>query len=362
MKMGLFYFLRLMKKIVIDFEKIEDPFCGLGQVCLNLGKYFITSPLKPYLWIKKGSWNLFENYDFKIKINKYAKKIPLLRPRCEVFHAIHQDSPYFPYGSKAKYILTVHDLNGLYEIKDETKKERYKSQINKRIQRASAITYISEFTKSEVHQHFNIPANCHEAVIYNGVSLVEPIPAIQETLKLPTNAPYLFSIGTVVPKKNFHVLIEMMLKLPDFHLVIAGTLFHQYAKDMEKSIQQNNLQARIHLIGTIDEQLKYKLYSNAKAFVFPSLLEGFGLPVIEAMSFGLPIIVSRKTSLPEIAGSEAYYFDSYKKDEMAKTVLLAIENHNEEKMNYFKNRAAQFTWKKASDEYLKLYEKFLNKA
>lgn len=360
--MGLFYFLRLMKKVVIDFEKIEDPFCGLGQVCLNLGKYFITSPLRPYFWIKKGSWNLFENYDFKIVINKYAKKIPFLRPRCEVFHAIHQDSPYFPYGSKAKYILTVHDLNGLYELKDEKKKERYKSDINKRIQRASAITYISEFTKSEVHQHFKIPVNCQEVVIYNGVSLVDPIPAIQDTLKLPTNAPYLFSIGTVVPKKNFHVLIDMMLELPEYHLVIAGTLFHQYAKEMSATIHQLNLQSRIHLIGTIDEQLKYKLYLNAKAFVFPSLLEGFGLPVIEAMSFGLPIIVSRKTSLPEIAGTEAYYFDNYDKQVMAKIVLSAIENHSEFKMNHFKNRAAQFTWQKASDQYLKLYEKFLIKA
>lgn len=348
-------------KIVIDFEKVNDPFCGLGQFCYHLGLHFITSPQKPYLWISEKAWNLFPNYFHKIKINKYAKKIPLLRPKCDLFHAIHQDSVYLPYGNKAKFVLTIHDLNGLSEISNEKKKKEYFTRIQKRILRADAITYISEFTKNEVQKNFIIDEKTIQRVIYNGVSLNACEIATQEKIQLPTNNKYLFSIGTVVPKKNFHVLIEMMEYLPDYHLIIAGTLFHDYAKNLQKIIIDKNLNHRIHLIGTVDEQTKIKLYKNASAFVFPSLLEGFGLPVIEAMNFGLPTIVSNKTSLPEIGKEHAHYFDSFEPSSMAQNVIHAIKNDSQELKKRRTEYAKDYDWKKSAQKYLNLYDEILVK-
>lgn len=348
-----------IKKIVIDFEKVDDPFCGLGQFCYHLGLNYINSPLKPFFWISEKAWNLFAEYSFKIKINKYAKKIPLLRPKCDLFHAIHQDSPYLPYGNKAKYVLTIHDLNGLTEFTDENKKRAFTQRIQKRILRADAITYISEFTKLEVQKHFIIDEKTIQKVIYNGVSLATEDAATQEKISLPTKEPYLFTIGTVVPKKNFHVLIEMMEHLPNLHLIIAGTLFHDYAKNMQKEILEKKLNNRIHLIGTIDEQTKIKLYKNAQAFVFPSLLEGFGLPVVEAMKFGIPTVLSKKTSLPEIGQNYATYFDDFDAKNMALKIGEVMTCHNQEKINLSIAHANSFSWEKSSQEYLNLYQEVL---
>lgn len=342
-------------KIVIDFEKIDDPFCGLGQFCFHLGTFFTKSSVQPFLWISEKAWNLFPDYQFKIKINKYARKIPLLRPKCDLFHAIHQDSNYLPYGNRAKFVLTIHDLNGLAEISNESKKNQYKMRIQKRILRADAIVYISEFTKQEVQKEFIIDNRTKQKVIYNGVSLADEDQLVLEKIKLPTNAPYLFTIGTVVPKKNFHVLIDMMLELPEYHLIIAGTLFHDYAKKMQNKIIDLGLESRIHLYGNVDEQTKIKLYKNASAFVFPSLLEGFGLPVIEAMTFGLPTVLSNRTSLPEIGGLHASYFENFSATHMAQTVQSAIANHTIEKSELLKNHAKSFSWEKSSQEYLSLY-------
>lgn len=348
-----------LTKIVIDFEKVDDPFCGLGQFCYHLGTHFIQSSTQPFLWISEKAWNLFPQYLYKIKINKYARKIPLLRPKCDLFHATHQDSPYLPYGTRAKYLLTIHDLNGLSEITDEKKKRAYFERIQKRILRANAISYISEFTKNEVQKLFIIDDHTLQKVIYNGVSLGVEDPIAQEKINLPTKENYLFSIGTVVPKKNFHVLIEMMEQMPEYHLIIAGTLFHDYAKNMQKKILEKGLDHRIHLIGTIDEQTKIKLYKNARAFVFPSLLEGFGLPVIEAMSFGLPTILSNKTSLPEIGKNHARYFDDFEAKKMADVVRNAILNHDSKTKSEQIKHAQSFSWEKASRDYLEFYQEIL---
>lgn len=348
-------------KIVIDFEKVDDPFCGLGQFCFHLGTYFIKSETRPYFWISEKAWNLFSDYERKIKINKYARKVPLLRPKCDLFHAIHQDSAYLPYGNRAKFVLTIHDLNGLSEISDEKKKQAYFEKIQKRILRADGITYISEFTKNEVQKKFIIDDRTKQQVIYNGVSLEKADALAQEKITLPTQEKYLFTIGTVVPKKNFHVLIAMMKHLPNYHLIIAGTLFHDYAKEMQKEIIKENLEGRIHLIGTIDEQTKIKLYTHATAFLFPSLLEGFGLPVVEALSFGLPTVISNLTSLPEIGKEYAKYFESFEASEMAKIVENTINQHDKEFALKQKEYAKTFSWEKSSEAYLKFYHDLLSK-
>ncbi len=351
-----------MKKfnIVIDFEKLNDPYCGLGQFCLNLGAELQKSKLAPFFWISEKAWNLFPNYSNKIKINKYAKKIPLLRPRCEVFHSTHQDSPYFPYGNKSKFILTIHDLNGLIEIQDASKKEKYKHDIQKKILRADAITYISKFTQSEVKKNFLIPDQVHEEVIYNGVCVGLEDEKIQESIKLPTKKKFIFSIGTVVPKKNFHTLIEMLPHLPEFELIIAGTLFHEYAKKIQKRVIELGLTDRVHLIGTIDEQTKIKLYKNCSAFVFPSLLEGFGLPVIESLTFGKPTIISKLTSLPEIGSFHCDYFENFEPANMAEKINQAITSSSLEKEKLRMEYAEKFSWEKSAQQYLFLYEKLLN--
>lgn len=326
------------KKILIDFEKIKDPYSGLGQFCQHLKNFFDKSSLPIQYFIPN-------------KKQKLAKHFSLLLPKCDVFHAVHQDSPFVPFNEKTKYILTIHDLNALAENKDPSFQKSYKTKLQKKIDRASIVTFISFYTKKETEKIFNLE-NKKTFVIYNGIAL----PAISQEPKEKPVGQYLFSIGTVVPKKNFYVLIEMMRQLPDYQLIIAGTLFHQYAKEMQKTIIAENLQDRIHLIGTISDGEKRWYYENAKAFVFPSILEGFGLPVAEAMSLGVPLFLSDKTSLPEIGGNLATYFSSFNGAAMASEFTEGMRSFSEEKKLALIERSKEFDWQKAADSYIELYK------
>lgn len=325
------------KKILIDFEKIKDPFSGLGQFCAHLKTYFDQSDLNINYW-RPG------------KFQKLAKKIPFLLPTCDVYHAVHQDSPYMPWSKKTKVILTIHDLNALYEQTQFGSGDFYKKSLQKKIDRADVVTFISEFAKSEVERNFNLAGKRPE-VIYNGISL-------GNKASRPTVVPdgkFLFTVGTVLPKKNFHVLVEMMKLLPDYKLVIAGTTFHSYAKDMIYKITSAKLNDRIFLVGTVNEAEKLWYYQNACAFVFPSLLEGFGLPVAEAMAQGLPLFISDKTSLPEIGGPDAFYFKNFEAEHMRDVFIEGMKSFSVEQKNRLIERSRMFDWKKAAEKYLELY-------
>jgi glycosyltransferase involved in cell wall biosynthesis len=327
----------MQKSILIDFEKIKDPYSGLGQFCAHLKKYFDKSDLHPRYWIPG-------------KFQKLAKKIPFILPKSEVFHAVHQDSPYIPRSAITKYILTIHDLNALNEQTQFGSGEIYKKNLQKKIDRADIITFISQYTQSEVAKNFDLK-NKKLQVIYNGITLGDESMAPS---KLPQK-PFLFSVGTVLPKKNFHVLIDFMKILPEYNLIIAGTTFHSYAKEMQQEILDCGLSDRIHLVGTIDEKEKLWYYQNASAFIFPSLLEGFGLPVAEAMSLGLPLFLSDKTSLPEIGGVDAFYFSNFEALHMKEVFQKGMQTFSIEQKARLIARSKNFNWEKAAKQYLDIY-------
>lgn len=329
----------MTKKILIDFEKIKDPFSGLGQFCAHLKIHFDKSPMNLAYWRPD-------------KFQKLAKKIPFILPKTDVFHAVHQDSPFMPWSSKTKYVLTIHDLNALYESSQFGSGEFYKRNLQKKIDRASVVTFISKFTGEEVFRNFKIDPKKTQ-VIYNGISLGNV--AIQPTF-VPEGK-FLFSVGTVLPKKNFHVLIDFLKLVPDYKIVLAGTTFHTYAKDMQKRIEEVGLSDRFFLVGTIDEAHKVWYYKNASAFLFPSLLEGFGLPVAEAMSMGLPLFISDKTSVPEVGGEDAYYFKSFKAEDMRDVFASGMKDFTPEKKQRLIERSKMFDWKKAADAYLSIYDR-----
>jgi glycosyltransferase involved in cell wall biosynthesis len=330
----------MKKTVLIDFQKIEHSFVGLGQFCAHLKNYFDLCTSMDLIYWMPNKWQ------------KIAKKLPFLLPACDVYHATHQDSPYMPWSKKTKVILTIHDLNALYQHPKKSYQDRYKKILQKKINRASVITFISEFTKSEVQKTFNLNDK-KTVVIYNGISLGS------ESSK-PDFVPegkIIFSIGTVLPKKNYHVLIDFLKILPsEYKIVLAGTTYHRYAQDMVDRIKSEGLENRFYLIGTINEKQKRWFYEHACAFVFPSLFEGFGLPVAEAMSLGIPLFISDQTSLPEIGGEEAYYFSDFNPEVMKAVFINGMNNFNEEKKNRLIERAKMFDWKKASEQYLEIYQ------
>jgi glycosyltransferase involved in cell wall biosynthesis len=166
----------------------------------------------------------------------------------------------------------------------------------------------------------------------------------------------------VLKKKNFHVLVDFMLKLPDYDLIIAGDKTGSYAGLLQKTIRQKNLSKRIILPGIISEEDKIYLYRNCEAFLFPSLIEGFGLPVIEAMRFGKPVFCSRRSSLPEVGGDYAFYWDSFEPEEMKEIFIkhLQIFNDNMDQLSK-KNKAhsLKFKWDESIRQYLEVYDEVI---
>jgi glycosyltransferase involved in cell wall biosynthesis len=254
----------------------------------------------------------------------------------------------------SKLILTIHDLNFLYKYKGLKKKLKLNA-LQRKVNSASAIVAISQFTANEIKQHLQIDEKKLH-VIYNGVSLKSA-----SSVVLPAflhNQKYLFGIGIINPKKNFHVLLPLLQHKPDLKLVIAGNDSHDYVNRIKEKALVLGVSAQVHFMGAVPDEMKYTLYKNCYAFVFPSLSEGFGLPVIEAMLMGKPVFLSKLTCLPEIGGPEAFYWDNFEENYMQTTFEkdMAVYERDHGKAERIQQHAAQFSWEKAAKAYLELYD------
>lgn len=273
----------------------------------------------------------------------------------DIWHCTYQGSRYFPFGKKVSVVLTIHDLNFLYDgNRSEKRIRKYLNRLQLKIDRADHVVAISNYVLDDLKRHLEL-GNTPASVIYNGCNIVESgtlAPPAQEI-----DGPFLFTIGTIVGKKNFHVL-PALLQDNDLRLVIAGIESSQeYKKKIIREAQRLNVADRLIFTGPISENDKKWYMSHCTAFVFPSIAEGFGLPVIEAMYYGKPVILSRCTSLPEIGGDCAYYFDDFEPGHMRHVLTESLEHYNKTKpRERIRERARFFSWERAAAEYLALYQ------
>ena len=153
-----------------------------------------------------------------------------------------------------------------------------------------------------------------------------------------------------------------MLKSFDKHvLVIAGNNKGGYAQQIRHKAASLGVEDRILLPGEITEEEKAWLYNNCEAFLFPSLTEGFGLPIIEAMAFGKPVFISKLTSLPEVGGPHAYYFNDFQTEHMIEIINSGLKDYQDKpgKREEIKQWANRFSWETAARKYLELYQSLL---
>ncbi len=345
-------------RILIDLSILKNVHCGLGQVALNYGYYFRdtyqpVSGEEIYLLVPKNYVGVFGNRVHYIVARKIYRLMPcLIGKRFDTWHAIHQLSRYTPFAHH--YVLTIHDYNFVYE-KQGPKVDTYLRKIQSKVNRADAIAAISRFTREEIARYTTTDKPVQ--VIYNGI---ERIDLMRDETLPKVNKPYLFSIGEIKPKKNFHVLVEMMRYLPDFQLYIAGNNNTPYAQEIERLVKQYNL-SNVHLLGIVSPTQKIWLYRHCEAFVFPSLFEGFGLPVVEAMLFRKPVICSDKTSLGEIGNGHVTFFeDGYPAQPSAQLIRKTIRKTSPEALDNAYRYALSFDWKKHMETYLALYRSFGN--
>ena len=368
-----------LPRVVIDLEKLRHINCGLGRFSLYLARELLARSdncFKPVFFLPDGSDHYFTdtpnaNYS-SIKVHPWNKESfqrwvrPIARHfnkarRPALWHVTHQTSKYLPFDDRVPVVLTVHDLNFLNMMDSGYRPEqihRRLARVQKLVTRASAIVTVSEYTATDLAKHINVESKTIH-VVPNG--LTPPSEIIRNRPSWAPKSPFIFSIGNFLRHKNFHTLIEMMKYLPGYKLVIAGKKETPYGKKVAQKTEYSKLTSRVLLPGIVSDTERAWLYQNCDAFVFPSLTEGFGFPVLEAMQFGKPVVMSNRTSLPEIAGDSGSFFPSYEPIEMAKSVQSTLRAFQSDPQLATRSRqhAARFSWKAAAEGYAHVYQTVL---
>ncbi len=264
---------------------------------------------------------------------------------------------------KGKTVATIHDVAfKRYPQYVEERNRRYlESKIQDTAARADAIITVSKFSASEITECLGIKPDrifpVHNGISgkFHPVSAEQAAPVLEE---LSITGPYLLFVGTVEPRKNISLLIDVFEAISDFQgkLVIAGSLGWKYESIVEAMRSSSRKEDIIHLQHVGDGQLP-ALYSQASALVFPSFYEGFGFPPLESMACGTPVVSSSAGSLPEIVADAALLVESFETEEWREAVrsVLYDTGISGELRRKGLEQAARFSWKNAASQILQIY-------
>lgn len=275
-------------------------------------------------------------------------------------------SPHFNViATGLPHVVTFHDLSFMHHPDFFSRRQKtwhWFQHAEATARRAAKIIAVSEFTKSDLTELFNINPDKIQ-VIYSGISeQFRKIAAGDTSLsafreKRQLYHPIILYLGTIEPRKNVISIISAFAALKederykDFELVIAGQpgwLFESTLKEAKRSA----VSADIRFLGKILPAERVLLYNLAHIFVYPSFFEGFGFPPLEAQACGVPVIASNRTSLPEVLGNSAILVDPWKLDQILGAMRLLIDNAGKRERYILAGleNAKKFTWEKAAKE------------
>ena len=284
---------------------------------------------------------------------------------------LHCTSNTAPLRCKIPLILTLHDIIFL-EPRDKSNKSFYQNMgwfyrrlvVPRILKKCKRIITVSNYEKNNIMTKLGIPEE-RMAMIYNGYNTwFRPVTDTKLTYKkyIDTEG-YFFFLGNTDPKKNTErTLIAYSKYLENSNVkrtLLMADLDNTYLEDIIERNQIGNIRNRIVMPGYIvNSDLPY-IYNSAFAFLYTSLRESFGIPLLEAMACGTPVITSNTSSMPEIGGQEAILIDPENADEIADKMLL-LENDDtlyrkQEEIGI--ERAKLFSWQQTAEELLTVYEK-----
>lgn len=350
-----------MKRLLVDLLSLRDPNSGFGEVSRNFLEQLRArrfSDIEVCLLLPPGydAEPLLAEGFRVVRYSGVQKFLPRLLPRCDLWHSMNQFFRVVRPG--VPQILTVHDLNFLHE-KRPAKAQKYLRLVTRRVRRATELVVISRYVADDVKRHVDLGGR-EPLVIYDGVEDIRRAEERRPDFVRP-GRPFFFTIGQVRPKKNFHVLAPMMRHFPGYDLFICGNKAKPYAASIEETARREGL-SNVFLPGVVSAEEKVWLYRHCAAFLFPSLLEGFGLPVVEAMQFGRPVFISDRCSLPEVAGGHAFIWDGFAAADMAALVrdrLAAFSPDGAFAREMAAYASTQFTYEKHFSAYAALYRRLL---
>jgi glycosyltransferase involved in cell wall biosynthesis len=264
-------------------------------------------------------------------------------------------------------VLTVHDLIPLTHPQhcDASMIEPCRRQLPPAVRAADAIIAVSHYTKAELVQHLGVPAE-RVRVVHHGVdACFQPtspagVALLRERLRL--QRPYVFALGTGDPRKNLRRLVDAFARcrergLKDVELVLAGKPWVA-THALREQLAALDLEGSARVLEYVDPLDLPALYAGAELFAFPSLAEGFGMPVLEAMACGTPVLAALSSSLPEVAGDAALLVEPTDVDALAQGMARALEDSalRARLIERGLQRAGGFRWERAARETVAVYE------
>ena len=329
-----------------DSEVIEE----LG---IKISTFYLL-PYRVYLFLTKK---------FQFSYNCF------FRAKADLYHFMGY---VVPYNVKGKVVLTIYDL--VVELFPETMEEKNRELLQKEmyrsIKRADHIVTISNSVKSELINILGIDEKSIDVIspgvdykVFNTKVSDKENDKIKQKYDLPDK--YILYLGTLEPRKNISNLLKAFTNLKkekkiEEKLVIAGKKGWNY-EQIYKIIYENDIEDEVVFTGYVEENEKPSIYQMAKLFVFPSLYEGFGIPVLEAMASGVPVVTSNISSLPEVVGDAGILADPESIDDIEKSIykVLSDEKLCSELIERGLEQSRKFTWENSANKLCNIYDKVM---
>ena len=367
-------------KIGIDARLIQET--GVGRYIRNLiaelgaqdvgHEYVVFLPPKSY-----DSFTLPSPHWKKVLATAHWHTLSEQIRMPKLFASEHLDLLHVPYHNppvlySGRMVLTIHDLTILHFATGKAttlpvllyylKRVGYWLELWIGLRRARHIIAVSEATKREIMDHFHIPGS-KITVTYEGVDPAFMNMAASKEKRLVEEAYFLY-VGNAYPHKNIEVLLEGFRQFKKsevssgtYKLVLVGADDFFY-RQVRARVQDMGLASSVVFFGPANDSQLIRLYTHASAFVFPSLMEGFGLPALEAVALGCTACVSDIPVFHEILGPHAIYFDPNRSGSLAKSLTdIAAKKHPQETDKIF---LRMFSWKRMAEETQQIYDQVVN--
>jgi glycosyltransferase involved in cell wall biosynthesis len=345
--------------VLVTFDSMKNPNSGYFSFGKGLGDALLKQnkdqfKLTFYLFKVTTYFNGLVNILYLNRLHRFF--FPAY-DKFDVVHLTDQTCRLRPYRVNGKKIMTIHDINNAHlSFKPKHKVEKHIRKLRRYMSYCDRVVAISQFVADDVLR-FIPEIRDKISVIYNGADKLIVHDDYQP--KHIPSKPFLYTIGLLSVQKGFH-LLPALLEGNDYELIIAG-IETPHKQNIIAAAEKYGCLDRVTITGPISDGDKGWYYKNCSAFIFPSIAEGFGLPVIEAMHFGKPVFLSKFTSLPEIGGDAAYYFDNFEPAHMQTVFADGMKDYNEnDRAAYIIRQANKFSWDLAAQQYLDMYSELLN--
>lgn len=345
-------------RLTLAFNRIAKEI-DLSSLPVETGSLVIENQRYPYKVIRRF---LGPNFLYLYPYDRWTRNKP------DIFHGTN--FTYVPVA-RGKTIITIHDL--AYMRYPETTSERIYKHHSRWVpysaRQCDRIIGISECTKRDIVELLNVPEEKVDVIYLAADEKFKPMPAatispILEKYRLPER--YILFVGTLEPRKNLVGLLKTYLLLKrnfDYFvkLVVVGAKGWKYSPIFDW-IEQNGLQDDIIFTGFIEDDDLIAVYNGATVFVMPSIYEGFGLPILEAMNCGVPVIGSNVSSIPEVIGEDGILVAPDDHETWAIEIHKFISNDSYRQAYSVKSleRAREFSWRRTAFETKLVYEKMMN--